>query len=85
MLIVGGILRGRGLPSRALQKLLAEWSAAPRRISLFSKGFIEGRKAKDRNRQRYSLDEIAEAHRYAEAGHKKGHMVIVLEQKDERG
>jgi len=29
--------------------------------------------------KRYSLDEIAEADRHAEAGHKKGHVVIFLE------
>jgi NADPH:quinone reductase-like Zn-dependent oxidoreductase len=28
--------------------------------------------------RRYSLDEIAEAHRYVEAGHKRGHVLILL-------
>jgi NADPH:quinone reductase-like Zn-dependent oxidoreductase len=28
--------------------------------------------------RRYSLDQIAEAFRYAEAGHKKGHVVILI-------
>lgn len=30
--------------------------------------------------RRYSLEEIAEAHRHAEGGHKKGHVLIVMEQ-----
>ncbi|HEX4136256.1 MAG TPA: zinc-binding dehydrogenase [Bryobacteraceae bacterium] len=27
----------------------------------------------------YSFDQIAEAHRHAEPGHKKGHVVVVIE------
>jgi NADPH:quinone reductase-like Zn-dependent oxidoreductase len=45
---------------------------------LFLKKLIEAGKLKTVIERRYSLDEIAEAHRHAEAGHKKGHVLIVL-------
>jgi NADPH:quinone reductase-like Zn-dependent oxidoreductase len=44
----------------------------------FLKGLIEAGKLRTVIDRCYSLDEIAEAHRYAEAGHKKGHVIILL-------
>ena len=45
---------------------------------LFLKELIEAGKLRTVIERRYSLDEIAEAHRHAEAGHKKGHVLIVF-------
>ncbi len=45
---------------------------------LFLKALIEAGKLRTVIDRRYSLDEIGEAHRYAEAGHKKGHVIVVL-------
>jgi NADPH:quinone reductase-like Zn-dependent oxidoreductase len=46
----------------------------------FLKSLIEAGELRTVIDKRYSLDEIADAHRHAEAGHKKGHVVILLDQ-----
>lgn len=47
---------------------------------LLLKELIEARKVRTVIERRYSLAEIADAHRHAEGGHKKGHVLVVIEQ-----
>jgi NADPH:quinone reductase-like Zn-dependent oxidoreductase len=48
----------------------------------FLKGLIEAGEVRTVIDRCYSLDQAAEAYRYAEAGHKKGHVLIVLRRGD---
>src|SRR5437773_7997042 len=78
--ILGAILQGMWVSATGAAKVIGGVAGGAAGNLSFLKGLIEAGKLTTVIDSRYSLHEIAEAHRYAEAGHKKGHVLILLEQ-----
>ena len=79
-LMLVDMIRGMWISFTGTAKVVGGVARADTGDPSFLKSLIENGKLRTVIDRRYSLDEIAEAHRYVEGGHKRGHVVILLDQ-----
>jgi NADPH:quinone reductase-like Zn-dependent oxidoreductase len=74
---IGDILRGTWVTLTGDAKYVGGITRSSLEDVSFLTDLIEAGKLRTVIDKRYALDQIVEAHRHAEAGHKKGHVVVV--------
>jgi len=73
------MVRGRRISRRSSKKVISGTASYKTEDLTFLKELVEAEKIKSVIDRRYPLEQIVEAHRYVEKGHKKGNVVITLE------